>query len=323
LKVAIIRFSSLGDVILTSAVVEALFQNGIKPYFITFSSFAPLFEKDFRLSGLISVEKGQVKTVSDIKRFSQNLKEFDLILDLHVNLRSFLITKFSGVKTVRYDKKSAKRRLLTKPFFKKLVNLRGFNVVYAYLDTLKSLQIKGLYSYRPRLIIDESDRPEIDLPDRFVAIGAGARYKGKMYPFYDKVIKNLSKEGINTVLIGSKEDKESDKNIYDSALDLRGKLSLRQSLYVLSKASVVVSNDSAVSHMARAVKTKVLMIYGATHPDFGFAPLPDEGKYLFADLPCQPCDLHGKKECRFKDFRCFSKIEPEKVAQETVNLLQS
>ena len=321
MKVAVIRFSSLGDVILTTAVIEALYENNIKPTFITLDSFSSLFEKDYRLDNVIYTNRQQLKSLKDIKNFAKNLSSFDLILDLHANLRSFLVSFFSGVKTIRYDKKSIQRRLLTKPFFKNFLNLKNFSVVNAYLETLKILNIKNLEKYRPKVIIDENDKPNIEIPQNFIAIGTGARYKGKMYPYYLDVINLLKEKGFNIVLLGSKEDIEKDENVYKGVLDLRGKLTIRQSLYVLSKAKLTISNDSAIAHMSRAVNTKVLMIYGATHPYFGFYPFKDEGDYLFANLPCQPCDLHGKKECKFNDYRCFKEIEPNLVMEKALSLL--
>ncbi|RMA93135.1 glycosyltransferase family 9 protein [Hydrogenothermus marinus] len=311
MKIAVIRFSSLGDVALSSVVLQPLYEKGYKITFITFKPFDTLFEKDYRIEKLVGLNKKDLKTVKDIKSFSKSLKDFDLILDLHSNLRTFLISFFSGIKTLRYNKKSLQRRLLIKPFLKNFVNLQNFNVLKAYLKPLENLNIKG--DYKPKLILDEKDFPNIEIPENFIAIGTGARYKGKIYPYFKQVIENLNE---NIVLVGSKEDLEKDKNEYKNVLDLRGKLSLRQSLAVLSKAKLTISNDSAIAHLSRSVGTKVIMIYGATHPYFGFYPLEDEGSFLFADLKCQPCDLHGKKECKYKDYRCFKAITPEMVLKE-------
>ncbi len=324
MKVAVIRFSSLGDVALSSAVLQPLYEKGYSITFITFSPFGQLFKKDYRLEKLIEIDKKQLKSLSDIKQFSKQLKNFDVIIDLHSNFRTFLISKFSGVKTVKYDKKSLQRRLLTKSLLKNFVNLKNFNVLDAYLKPLKKVGIENDGNYRPKLILNQEDFKNIEslnLPENFIAIGAGARYKGKMYPYFDKVSQLLKKNGFNVVLVGSKEDKEKDKSFYGNTLDLRGKLSLRQSLAVLSKAKLTISNDSAVAHLSRAVGTKVLMIYGATSPQFGFYPFKDEGDYLYANLLCQPCDIHGKKECKFKDYRCFSAILPEKVYEKAVLLV--
>jgi len=318
LKVAVIRFSSLGDVILSSVVLEPLYKKGYEITFITFEPFKQLFIKDYRINKLMAVERSQLKSIKDLKIFSEKLKNQDLIIDLHSNLRSFLISKFSKVKTLRYDKRSVQRRLLIKQLFKSFVKLKNFNVIDAYLQPLRKIGIEG--DYRPKILIDENDFPNIDLPKSFIVVGTGARYKGKIYPYFKEVVEIL-KYRENIVLVGSKEDLEKDKNKYENVVDLRGKLNLRQSLAVISKAKLSISNDSAIAHMSRAVNTKVLMIYGATHPYFGFYPFKDEGDYIFKNISCQPCDLHGKKECKYKDYRCFD-IKPEYVAEKALSLIK-
>ncbi len=320
MKIGVIRLSSLGDVVLSSAVLQPLYERGFDITYITFKPFGELFKKDYRISNLIEVSKENLKGLKQIKNFSENLKELDLILDIHSNLRTFLISKFSQVPTLKYNKKSLKRRMFTNTFLKKFVNLEGYNVVNAYLKPLEKLGIKG--NYRPKIILDENDFPKINLPDDFIAIGTGARYQSKVYPYFKDVIDLLQKDGENIVLIGSAEDKKKDRNVYKNVIDLRGKLSLRESAAVLSKAKLTISNDSAIAHISRAVKTKVLVIYGATHPFLGFYPFEDEGNYMYANLKCQPCDLHGKKECKYKNYACFDKIKPQQVYTEAMNLIE-
>ncbi len=144
-----------------------------------------------------------------------------------------------------------------------------------------------------------------------------------MYPFFDKVSEILINKGFDVVLIGSEEDKKIDKNAYpEKVIDFRGKLSIRESLAVISSADITISNDSAIAHMSRAVSTPVLMIYGATHPYFGFYPLKEEGDFLFKNFPCQPCDLHGKKSCKYSDNRCLRSILPEEVVEKAFSILE-
>lgn len=220
---------------------------------------------------------------------------------------------FTQGKVIRYKKQGIKRRL-------KILD-PNFNVVKAYLETLEYFGIKG--DYRPKIILDKEDYEDVNqiIKEKCVVIGAGARYLTKMYPYYNKVAELLLKEGFNVVLVGSKEDKEKDKSVYpENVIDLRGKLTLRHSLTVISKSKVVISNDSAVAHMARAVGVKVLMVYGGTHPYFGFTPFKDEGDYIFKGLKCQPCDLHGKDKCKFGDFRCLTLISPEEIVEKALFL---
>ena len=319
MKILIIRFSSLGDVILTSAVLDPLYEKGYKVDFLTFKPFDELFKYDYRINKIIAPEKTQLKSIKDIYRFARGLKKegYDYILDLHSNLRSFLISKFSGIKTIRYKKEGIKRRL-------KILN-PDFNVVKAYLETLKKFGIEDIEKYRPRLILKEEEKELVRamVPENFIVLGTGARYINKVYPYYNKVAEILLEKGFNIVLVGSKEDKNMDTNVYpEKVVDLRGKLSLRESLAVISLARLTISNDSAITHMSRAVGVPVLVIYGATHPYFGFAPLEDEGSYIFKGLECQPCDLHGKGECKRGDRACLTTVSPEEVVQKALQLLE-
>ncbi|RUM61635.1 MAG: glycosyl transferase [Persephonella sp.] len=319
-----IRFSSLGDVILASSLLDPLYNLDIKVDFLTFKPFGEIFKEDYRLNKLIEVDKKELKTLSQIKSFANNLKKenYDYILDIHSNLRTFSISLFSRIKTIRYKKNSIKRRLfLYKPFRKFLIN-QNFNVLFAYLETLKLFGEKNYKKYRPRLILHSDDFKGVNnLPKNFVVIGSGARYKNKIYPYFNKVSQILLENGFNVVLVGSKDDKNLDRNVYPKeVIDLRGELSLRQSMAVISKAVGSISNDSAVAHLSRAVQTPVLMIYGATHPYFGFAPLEDEGDFIIKNLSCQPCDLHGRKECKFKSLYCLN-IEPSLVVNKFLKIL--
>lgn len=314
-----IRFSSLGDVILSSVVLEPLYEKGYHIDFLTFEPFSDVFEKDYRIKNLITAHKSNLKSILDIYNFTKSLEKYDCVLDLHSNLRSFLITFFLKLrynpKILRYKKQSLKRRL-------KILD-PSFNVLEAYLKPLKKLGIESL-NYRPKIIISDQEIEKVKavLPQKFISIGTGARYKSKVYPYYKELSEILLKNGLSVVLLGSKEDLKMDKNIYPKeVLDLRGKISLRETIAVISQGLATVSNDSAIAHMSRAVGVKVLMIYGSTHPYFGFAPLKDEGDYIFKNLPCQPCSLHGQNSCKYKTFECLTSISPQEVYNKLKNLI--
>lgn len=289
---------------------------------MTFKPLDELFKYDYRINKVLSIQKQKLKTFKDLIIFSNSLEKYDYVIDLHNNLRSFIIRNFLKIKyfskIIKYNKEGLKRRL-------GILN-QNFNVLNAYLKTLEDLGIEELKHYRPKIILSEEEVQKVKkfLPDNFIAIGTGARYLSKIYPYYDKVAKLLLNYGYSVVLVGSKEDRDLDKNVYDSKIiDLRGKLTLRESLSVISLGKLTISNDSSVAHMSRAVGVKVLMIYGSTHPYFGFAPLKDEGSYIFKNLPCQPCSLHGKNSCKYNTFECLTSITPEEIFQKVKEMLRS
>ncbi|WP_456382026.1 glycosyltransferase family 9 protein [Persephonella sp.] len=324
-KVLVVRLSSLGDVILASSVLDPLYSEGYRVDFLTFKPFGELFSGDRRVNRIIQTDRKELSGISRIKEFARNLESYDYIIDLHSNPRTFLLGLFSKGKVIRYRKNAIRRRLHIFPAGKKLLKQDlSFNVVNAYGEAIKRLGISH-EKFRPSIIITEEEKSRVSqiLPERFIAIGAGARYPNKAYPYFPQVSKLLTESGMDVVLVGSREDRSLDRDKYPKGvLDLRGELSLRESLAVISCAEACISNDSAVAHMARAVKTPVLMIYGATSPAFGFYPFPDEGSYIYKNLECQPCDLHGKKPCRFNTVDCLN-IPPETVFQEALNLIKN
>ncbi|NPA12589.1 MAG: glycosyltransferase family 9 protein [Aquificae bacterium] len=321
-RILVIRFSSLGDVALASSVLTPLYDGGYTIDFLTFKQFAPLFHKDYRVNRIISPEKEELKSIKDIIQFGKHLPEYDYILDIHSNLRSFILSSVVKGEVLRYQKNSLKRRLYTKKLFRSFLK-DSFNVVEAYTKPLKSIGI-SVESPRPYIPVhqDEIQRVKGLLPENFITIGAGARYKNKAYPYFPQVSKILLEKGYNVVLLGSEGDKKLDKGNYPrQVVDLRGKLPLRDSLAVLKLSKLTISNDSAVAHMSRSVKTPVLMVYGATSPYFGFAPFKDEGDYIYLGLDCQPCNLHGKKECMLKSLKCLD-IPPQMVVEKGLKLLE-
>jgi len=321
----LIRFSSLGDVVLTSAVVEPLVKNGFEVELLTYTPYGELFSEDKRVS-VIEVAKEEVKgnLKGLIKRL--NRRGYHAILDLHANLKSFLIRNLvsAEVKEV-YKKRSLQRRFcvfLNRFGWADSLKRKTFNVVEAYARTLGVL---GIEVKLPRPFIGVNASSAEETLKRFnlqagsyVVLGVGARYKKKEYPHFEELSKLLTARGFSVVLIGDRRDYEKTKH-FKGVLNLCGKLSLLESLHVLKGARLYVGNDSGATHMARAVKTPVAVIYGGTHPCLGFAPFPDEGVVITRNLKCSPCDIHGKGDCK-RNFECLN-ISPQRVLEEVEKFL--
>jgi ADP-heptose:LPS heptosyltransferase len=198
-----------------------------------------------------------------------------------------------------------RRRLALRfPIFRK-----PYSVVSAYLKAI------GEEGYRPSLFISK-ERLEMlkkTYGEGFVALGPGARYKKKKYPFFRELAFELEREGFRVVFVGIPGECEGFEKT--NAQNLCGKLSLLDTAGIIKLAKVFVGNDSGLLHVARAVGTKAVQIYGATHPTLGFSLLPEEGRVIIKNLPCQPCTLHGKGECRYRTYDCLQ-IPPEEVLKE-------
>jgi len=325
-RVVLVRFSSLGDVVLTSALLEPLVKNGYRPLLVTYKPFENLFKEDPRLE-VIAINRGDFfRNLKKVAEKINALKPF-AVFDLHKNPKSRLLSfLIKAPLKVSYKKYSIKRRLCV--FFNRFgfgdnLKRQPYNVLESYGETLKVLDIEP-NRLRPKIEINpksaEKTLKKHGLENgNYVVLGIGARYVKKRYPFFEKVANLLREKGFKVVLVGDKKDFELSKG-WKGVVNLCGKLSLLESLHILSQASFYIGNDSGATHMARAVGTKVAVIYGSTHPCLGFAPYPDEGVVISKFLECSPCDIHGKGGCKYK-FECLN-IPPERVVSKALRLIK-
>ena len=325
-KVLLLRLSSLGDVVLTSSLIEPLIKRGFKPYLLTYEPYTDLFGDDPRIE-TIGVQKEQLKNLFRFFRLIEKLQKenFRALLDLHGNLKTFLLRRFLKVplKAV-YKKRALKRRLCV--FLNRFGLAKGwkeenYSVLEAYGQTLRVLGIKEPL-YLPKIEISQKRAQSLFKKwglrqGEYIVLGIGARYRKKEYPHFGELARILSRN-YRVVLVGDKRDYQRSKG-WKGVLNLCGKLTLRESLYILSGAKLYVGNDSGATHMARSVKAPVLVIYGGTHPCLGFAPTLPEGKVITKNLPCSPCDIHGKGGCKY-NYRCLD-IPPQQIAEEVFKMV--
>jgi len=319
MKVLLVRFSSLGDVVLTSALLKPLTDAGFEVHLLTHPPFDRPFADDPRLK-TITVSRKNFKR--ELPALLERLKRenYDAVLDLHANLKSRLISTLlrSKIKAT-YPKNALRRRLCV--FLNRLGMARGmkekpFSVVKAYAQTLKAL---GLEVENPKPFIKVNDAASRRLKEHLglwgaplAVLGVGARYRKKEYPYFGEVAKLLTKRGFKVVLVGDGSDAKKIKPP-EGVLNLCGKLDLLETMRLLKGADLFVGNDSGATHMARAAGVLVFTIFGATHPCLGFAPSKEEGEVITKNLPCSPCTLHGGGECS-KNYECL-KIDPALVVE--------
>jgi len=304
-KALLLRLSSLGDVVLTSVLVEPLLKAGYEPHLLTLKPYGELFFWDDRLK---VVQLSKEELLKEAPRF----KDFELKVDLQKNLKSYLFRLLSGGKWRSYPKESLRRRLAVR--FKAF--RKPYGVTEAYAKALEG--VAKVEDFRPFIKVPEEKAREYERRfGAYAVLAPGARYEKKRYPRFSEVRKLLEKEGLKVVVVGSAEERELCKEV--GGINLCGELSLREVLPLIKGARVFCGNDSGLLHCARAVRTKALQVYGGTHPTLGFSLYPSEGKVLFKDLPCQPCHPHGKGKCKRGDYACLD-FPPEVVARELLSL---
>lgn len=162
--------------------------------------------------------------------------------------------------------------------------------------------------------------PEIEAVDRllagrsgpFIGVAPGSVWATKRWPSYDLLARQLAKRA-TIVVIGSRDDHELAAEILNAAggggVDATGKLSLLASAELIRRCAVLVTNDSAPQHLASAMNTPTVTIFGPTVPQFGFGPLAERATTVGLDsLACRPCDRHGPVACPLGHWKCMRDV---------------
>lgn len=183
---------------------------------------------------------------------------------------------------------------------------------------------------RPSLSIRDSDTAAVDAllgehdltpGEPLLALAPGSAWATKRWPYYP-ALGALVSSSVRVVLIGSPEERqlseEVDAAVRDAggmpAVNAVGRLSLLASAELIRRCRTLVSNDSLPQHLASAVGTPTITIFGPTVPEFGFGPLaPGSHAVGVNDLPCRPCDRHGPRVCPLGHWRCMRSLEPEAI----------
>jgi heptosyltransferase-2 len=150
-----------------------------------------------------------------------------------------------------------------------------------------------------------------------IALAPGSVWATKRWPYYPELATQLCAMG-QVVVVGGQGDAELARAIVaatnGSAIDTTGQLSLLASADLIGRCTVLVTNDSAPQHLASAMNTPTVAVFGPTVPDFGFGPLAERTELAGLDsLACRPCDRHGPQRCPLGHWRCMREITPDTV----------
>ena len=175
---------------------------------------------------------------------------------------------------------------------------------------------------RPRVYPGDAERRAVDELLRgvhapLIGLAPGSVWATKRWPGYDELARALSARG-RVIVIGSADDHELAAEIVNAtggiAIDATGKLSLLASAELIGRCQVLVTNDSAPQHLASAMNTPTVTIFGPTVPEFGFGPLAERSATVGIDsLACRPCDRHGPVACPLKHWKCMRELAMERV----------
>lgn len=337
-KILVIRLSAIGDVAMTIPVIYDVARSNPEDSFtvLTQAFLIPVFMNrppNVEVWGINT--KASEKSLRGFWRFTSALVnyDFDAVIDLHNVLRTHIIQwrfRMKGTPVYVLDKNRKGRKMLTRKEHKMFKPLR--RVLDRYADVFRAAGLNlteaftSLYENHPA----DLSRMEsvIGLQSgKWIGIAPFAKHKGKTYPLekMEEVVRRLSeKEDITIFLFGGKGYEEGIlahwASLYPRVKSVVGCFSLDSELALISKLDLLISMDSANMHFASLVGTRVLSVWGATHPYAGFYGYRQDPKDIIQlDLPCRPCSIYGEKNCFRGDWACMTELRPEMIVEKVQN----
>lgn len=325
-KILIIRFSSIGDIVLASPVFRCVKKQlkDAEVHLLTKQSFRIVTENNPYIDRFFYYDNDINTIIDQLKKES-----YDYVIDLHNNIRSNKVKRALKRKTYTIDKLNVQKFLLTK------LNLNfmpGRHITLRSLDTVAKLGVtddgEGLDYFIPEKDkVKQTDIPTAHLAG-FIAIVIGATYATKRLPTA-KLKELCMKINHPIILLGGKEDKAAGDEIA-AADDIKiynacGKFNLNESADLVRQSKLVVSHDTGLQYIACAFQKPVLAVWGGTSPKLDVEPyygsrvanqggLPKHENILL-NLRCQPCSKYGTNTCPLEHFNCMQKIDIDQLAR--------
>jgi ADP-heptose:LPS heptosyltransferase len=320
-KILIIRFSSIGDIVLTTPVIRCLKQQlGAELHYLSKRSFESILAPNPYLDEIHLIDREISEALPRLKAES-----FDYIIDLHNNLRSRRVRMALGKKTFTFDKINLQKWLIVNF---KINRLPEVHIVDRYLAAVQGLGVgndgRGLdYFVPPQEEVSLSDffAEHQRLETSYIAFVIGAAHQTKRLPVA-KIISICRRISQPVLLIGGPGEREEGERIAAAAgrhvINTCGEMSLNASASLVRQASAVISHDTGFMHIAAAFRKPVISIWGNTIPEFGMFPYYPEGMdrnttVEVQDLACRPCSKIGFQRCPRGHFKCMQDIDERKI----------
>ena len=327
-KILILRFSSIGDIVLTTPIVRNLKVqlDDATIHYCTKSNFKTIVESNPYIDKVHLLDKSLNDLIKELQK-----EKYDYIIDLHNNLRTRIIKFRLGVKSFSFDKLNNEKWMKVNLKVDKLPNI---HIVDRYMEAVKELDVKKDHLGLDYFIPESDEVPNEWLPvthqKEYVAYAIGAQHGTKRLPV-NRMIELCDKINKPIILLGGKEDatigdeleaffeqtahsKPMEPGLYDmnkKALiyNACGKFNLNQSASILKNAKYVFTHDTGLMHIAAAFKKEIFSIWGNTIPMFGMYPYKTKFTVLENNkIDCRPCSKIGYDKCPKGHFKCMNEI---------------
>ena len=322
-KILVIRFSSIGDIVLTTSFLKSIKikYNNPEIHFLTLERFSSILEMQPDIDRIIELNsEAGIKGLIELSGYIKS-SQYDKVFDLHGSIRSKIITL--GLNNI--TSKVKKPRLLRLFLFQLHLNLfpEGYSASAMYhecIDNYDTLSIP-----KTELIVSNIEKKSAisilndrGAKDKFIVMVPGAAWPQKQWQInkYSKVIDEILRRTKKTVvMLGTLNDKicKEISLINNNVIDLSGKTDIRQAMAIISLSDTVFGSDTGLLHIAEALDKRVVMILGPTSTETGGGVSLNESINIETNLWCRPCSQNGKQECFRSTQYCMDLIPTNKV----------
>ncbi|MEP6647208.1 MAG: glycosyltransferase family 9 protein [Saprospiraceae bacterium] len=325
-KILVIRFSSIGDIVLTTPVLRAIDEQiDAEIHYLTKPLFASIVECNPHVRKVIMLSEKLDDTIDELK--SEN---YHHIIDLHHNLRTRRIKMALRLPSHSFRKLNFEKWLMVNF---KINRLPDKHIVERYFDTVKFLNVQNDHKGLDFFIPDEKKINVFEeygfQPDTYASIVIGATYHTKCLTT-NQIAELCEFLNMPVILLGGKQEIEKGDGIISrskssNVRSAAGKLDLFQSASILNQSRTIISHDTGLMHIAAALKKPQVVIWGNTIPEFGMYPYygNENIKWISFEqksLGCRPCTKLGFDKCPKVHFKCILDHDVKKIAEEAQKL---
>ena len=317
-KILIVRFSSIGDVVLTSPVVRCIKQQkNIELHYLVKRQYSVVLISNPYIDKLITFKNSLNSVIKKLKN-----ENYDIIIDLQNSIRSWWLKLNLGRPSYTFKKGNIKKYI----YIYMNLNYLNDHVVDRYFNAVKSL---GVYNDNGGLdyFLNKNTVIDFDVSQHYIAWSIGGSFEQKKL-CSTQIINVCNVVSKTIVLLGGVGESNMGERIVSETTNKRvynfcGQLSLDQSAYLLKQSSFVLTNDTGLMHIASALKKPIISFWGCTKPSLGFAPYLNHHQSIkILTNKSSPCSKHGNR-CKIQNDGCIKKLDDKVIVRAVTNLLKS
>jgi len=323
-KFLIIRFSSIGDIVLTTPVIRGLKQQveDAEVHYLTKHQFEGIVSQNPYVDKVLTLKENLKDTIEEIKE-----QDYNYIIDLHHNLRTSIIKRKTRLISFSFDKLNFKKWLFVNF---KINRMPDVHIVDRYLATVSVFDVKndgkGLDFFIPEKDKVVPQDMHSAFKGKYMVAVVGANHFTKQIPV-EKIVNIANKTGMPVCLIGGKDVVRQafliEEQLKVPFLNTVGKVNLNQSASLIEQSEIVLTPDTGMMHIAAAFGKKIISLWGNTVPQFGMYPyMPHSDSKIFEvkNLKCRPCSKIGFAKCPKEHFKCMNDIDEKDIVDYIYNL---